>query len=129
MTIDVSTLLQMAANLEDAGLIWNPEIGDEVTPRKTLNPLSILIDPQGMTPVELRDFYLWLPTVEQMVQQIEARQAMLFHAGLELSSDSLLYKTVVQARGNHFEACGETLRTSLGRSLCELLVNGVGEVH
>jgi hypothetical protein len=70
--------LQIAEDLELAGLHWMPEIGDEVSDRKHPDNISILVDPQGMTPIELRSSYLWLPTVEQMVTQVEVRQAILF---------------------------------------------------
>ena len=77
--------INVAEDLELAGLIWRPEIGDEISNRHEPGAVSVLVDPQGMTPTELRSVYLWLPTVEQMVLQFEVRQAILFHAGVELT--------------------------------------------
>lgn len=120
----------IAHDLELAGLIWQPEIGDEVSDRKRREDVSILVDPQGMTPAELRSVYLWLPTVEQMIFQFEARQSILFHAGLELSDSAMVYKTVIQSRVGPIESHAESLRHSLGLALRELLrANGSDALH
>jgi len=118
----------LAAELENAGLIWQPEIGDEISDRDKNDRISILIDPEGMNPKELRRSYLWLPTVEQIVFQFEARQAILFHAGLELSERAICYKTVVQARFGPIESSADSLREALGVALKELLI-GDSQVH
>lgn len=115
-------LLEVAEDLELAGLIWQPEIGDEISDKKTKDSVSILVDPRGMTPSELRSSYLWLPTVEQLVYQFEARQAILFHAGLELSSGSFCYKTVIQSKIGQIEVQSDSLRMSLGLALRDLLL-------
>ncbi|RMD86111.1 MAG: hypothetical protein D6808_03970 [Candidatus Dadabacteria bacterium] len=120
------TYIRIANALDQAGLRWYPEIGDEVSERMDLTKVSILVDPAGMTPNELRETYLWLPSVEQLVQQIEARQAILFHTGLELTSGSMGYKTVVQFNSGQIEAIGESVRESLGLALKELLIRGAG---
>ena len=83
------SFLQVAHDLETAGLLWQPEIGDEISQRSAPEIVSILIDPQGMTPSVLRETYVWLPTVEQLVDQLEARRAILFHAGLEINERAL----------------------------------------
>ena len=114
--------LQVAEDLELAGLLWRPEIGDEISLRSKKESVSVLVDPQGFTPEELRAEYLWLPTVEQMVTQFEVRQAILFHAGLELTEKSLCYKTVIQAPKGPIESCGTTLRLSVGLALRNLLL-------
>ncbi|MBX7137421.1 MAG: hypothetical protein K1X83_05505 [Oligoflexia bacterium] len=114
--------IEIAEHLELAGLIWQPEIGDEVSKRAQRASVSILVDPQGMTPTELRSTFLWLPTVEQIVLQFESRQAILFHAGLELSNYSMLYKTVVQKRDEQIEQKGESLRIAMGLALRDLLL-------
>lgn len=114
--------LQVAEDLELAGLFWKPEIGDEVADRKELNAVSILVDPKGMSPSELRSAYIWLPTVEQMICQVEARQAVLFHAGLELSDTAMHYKTVLQCGKGPIESKAETLRLSLALALRNLLL-------
>jgi len=114
--------IHLSGELDSAGLLWQPEIGDEVSLRKQPENISILVHPDGMTPTELRSTFLWLPTVEQIVHQMEARQAILFHAGLDISGSQLLYKTVVHAcGGGHIECVGQSLRFSLGLALKDLL--------
>jgi hypothetical protein len=115
--------IYVAQDLEVAGLFWHPEVGDEVTDRALKNPVSILVDPQGLTPEELRSTFLWLPTVEQMIYQCEARQAVLFHAGFEMNTTSCGYKTVIQAPVGHIESCAESFRVSLGLALRDLLMS------
>ena len=115
--------IYVAQDLEMAGLFWHPEVGDEVTDRQLKNPVSILVDPQGLTPDELRSSFLWLPTVEQMIYQCEARQAVLFHAGFEMTTRSCGYKTVIQSPIGHIESCAESFRISLGLALRDLLMN------
>jgi len=112
----------LAHDLEEAGLLWNPEVGDEVADREGKHPVAILVDPQGMSPDELRSAFLWLPTVEQMLMQFEARQAVLFHAGLECSEKQYCYKTVIQSTNGHIESRGESFRLSLGLALRGLLM-------
>lgn len=112
----------VAQDLETAGLFWHPEVGDEVTDRNLKNPVSILVDPQGLSAEELRSSFLWLPTVEQMIYQCEARQAVLFHAGFEMSSKSCGYKTVIQAPIGHIESRADSFRVSLGLALRDLLM-------
>src|SRR5689334_8302572 len=115
--MDLLPFLPVAEELEQAGLVWQPEIGDEISLKQDKRSISILVDPQGMTPRELRTTYLWLPTVEQLVSQFEARQAILYHAGLELSKNNLCYKTVIRCTIGNIETQGETLRTSMGIAL------------
>lgn len=124
---DKVTFVNVAEDLEIAGLLWAPEIGDEITSRGDNKRISVLVDPQGLRPDELRSQYLWLPNVEQMIVQFEARQAILFHAGLELSPQSLCYKTVVQAPKGKIESRGTNLRISVGLALRTLLL-GNGEM-
>jgi hypothetical protein len=115
--------IYVAQDLETAGLFWHPEVGDEVTDRTLKNPVAILVDPQGLSPDELRSSFIWLPTVEQMIQQFEARQAVLFHAGFEMTGRVCGYKTVIQAPVGHIESCAESFRISLGLALRGLLMN------
>ncbi|RIL08560.1 MAG: hypothetical protein DCC75_08570 [Proteobacteria bacterium] len=122
--------LKVAEDLELAGLVWSPEIGDEVAERVKLSSVSILVDPQGMTPDELRTIFLWLPTVEQMVLQLEARQAVLSHTGLELSRHSMFYKTILETSLGPIESKAASLRMSVGLALRTFLLNGSPEsVH
>lgn len=114
--------LSVAQDLEIAGLLWHPEVGDEVADREGRQPVAILVDPQGMTPTELRETYLWLPTVEQLIFQFEARQAVLFHAGFECTEKIAGYKTVIQASFGHIESRADSLRESLGIALRDLLL-------
>jgi len=120
--------LQIALDLESVGLLWQPEIGDEVfgkqKPAET--SASVLVDTGGMTPPELRTTYLWLPTVEQMVTQIEARQGILLHAGLELSQNMYRYKTMIHSRDHSIEGEGLSLREAVGIGLRDLLMTMKG---
>lgn len=120
--------VSLAVDLEEVGLVWQPEIGDEVSLRDQADRISILVDPEGMGPRQLRDRYIWLPTVEQLVFQFEARQSILFHAGLELSEKAICYKTVIQSPFGPIESSAESLRESLGCALKELLI-GDAQVH
>ena len=113
---------EVAEDLDMAGLRWSPEIGDEVSRRDDIQRVSILVDPRGMTPGELRATYLWLPSVEQMVLQIESRQAILFHSGLELARTSFCYKTVLSWRSEMFESYADSLRNSMGLALRDFLL-------
>jgi hypothetical protein len=113
--------LSLAWDLEQAGLLWQPAIGDEISNREQPEVISILVDPQGMTPTTLRDVYLWLPTIEQLILQLEYRQAVLYHAGLELTERVIQYKAVIKTPGGQVEGQGESLRSALGVSLRDLL--------
>jgi hypothetical protein len=127
-----TTFLELAHHLELAGLIWHPEIGDEISERQRRESVSVLVDTQGLTPRELRSHFLWLPTLEQMVVQLEARQAILEHAGLEISQTSMAYKTVIKAPFGEFESRAQTLRLSVGLVLRDLLTCHTktdGQVH
>lgn len=123
------SFLKIAEDLELAGLIWRPEIGDEVSERQNLGRISVLVDPEGMAPAELRSTYLWLPTLEQMLTQLEARQVILFHAGLELSSHTIVYKAVLQSPVGPIESHAETLRGAMGLALRSLLLSEGGPVN
>jgi hypothetical protein len=114
--------IYIASDLEAAGLLWNPEVGDEVADREGKHPVAILVDPQGMSPDDLRAAFLWLPTVEQMLTQFEARQAVLFHAGLECNEKQFCYKTIIQSDRGHIESRGESFRVSLAIALRGLLM-------
>ena len=114
--------IYLAHDLEEAGLLWNPEVGDEVADRERKHPIAILVDPQGMSPDELRATFVWLPTVEQMLNQFEARQAVLFHAGFECNDRQFCYKTIIQANSGHIESKGESFRVSLAIALRGLLM-------
>jgi hypothetical protein len=114
--------IYLAHDLESAGLLWNPEVGDEVADREGKHPVAILVDPAGLSPDELRATFVWLPTVEQMLTQFEARQAVLFHAGFECSEKNFCYKTIIQASSGHIESKAESFRESLALALRGLLM-------
>lgn len=115
---DSAGFIRISFDLDRAGLIWYPEIGDEVAFRSEPGEVSIFVDPQGLTPKELRTHFLWLPTVEQLVQQFEARQAVIHHAGL---SQAFAYETIIKTSQGVIEAAGPSLRLAFGSALFELL--------
>lgn len=123
----VSTgFIEVSFNLDRSGLIWHPEIGDEVVSRSSEEPrVSLLFDPQGLTPSELRGMFVWLPSLEQLVMQIEAREAFIFHAGV---SEALKYEAVVKTSAGIIEATAATLRTALGLALHDLLRQNAADV-
>ncbi|MDC0357325.1 hypothetical protein OAO01_00785 [Oligoflexia bacterium] len=122
MASPISDFFDVAQELEQAGLLWQPEIGDEVSDRVRRNVVSVLVDTQGLVPNELREIYVWLPTIEQMIEQCEMRQAILFHAGLDLDDASLCYKIIIQANGSACTGTASTLRQAMGLGLRELLL-------
>ncbi|OVE80132.1 hypothetical protein BVY02_01170 [bacterium J17] len=124
---DFEFYVELSERLDNSGLVWHPEIGDEVTERPSYEKISILVDPSGQTVSELRKSFLWLPTVEQLVQQFEARQAIISHAGLR---DDFKYETVIRAPHGVIEAAGKSLRISFGRALEELITkSSSGSIH
>lgn len=121
MSID-GRFIEISLDLDQAGLIWHPEIGDEVSERVSLDRVSILVDPQGLTPGELRSSYIWLPTLEQIVQQFEAREAMIYHVGV---NQSFAYEAVIRTKEGLIETQAHNLRVAFGEALRELLVDDV----
>jgi hypothetical protein len=122
--------LEIATDLELAGLQWTPAIGDEISQRQQPEQISVLVDPQGLSLDELRASFLWLPTVEQMVLQFEARQAILYHAGLNLNHNSMSYSTVIHIADREITTYGSSLRESVGTALRDLLVGSKrAELH
>ena len=120
-------VIDVSLQLDEAGLIWHPEIGDEVADRSSLQRVSILVDPHGLPPTELRSSFLWLPSVEQLVHQFEARQALIYHAGI---TEAMQYQAVVQSHGRMIEAAAASLRVALGKALQQLLQKITGDfVH
>jgi hypothetical protein len=114
-----SNFISISYELDESGLVWKPEIGDEVVARGVQPKVSILIDPQGMSPSDLRKTFVWLPTVEQLVSQIEARQGVLFHAGI---SKTLQYEAVIKTSIGLVEATANTLRSAFAVALNSILV-------
>ncbi len=112
--------INVSLDLDRSGLVWYPEIGDEVSDRGNLERISILVDPQGLTPTELRQSFIWLPTVEQLVEQFEARQAFIYHVGI---TQTLSYEAVIRTGRGVIETAAPTMRLAFGRALQELLHN------
>ncbi len=110
--------IPVSVQLDRSGLLWEPEIGDEVTERGSFERVAILVDPQGLSPSELRDSFVWLPTVEQLVDQIESRQGLIYHLGI---SESAGYEAVVKSPAAIVEVCCPNLRIALGQALYHLL--------
>lgn len=118
-----SNYIDLAEDLEMAGLVWRPEIGDEVAERSRREAVSILVDPQGLTPPELRSIFIWLPTIEQIVLQVEARSGVLEHTGLEINEKEIFYKTVITSPLGPIESRAESLRSSVALALRSLLLS------
>jgi hypothetical protein len=110
--------IDISVELDEKGLIWNPEIGDEISLRGSDRSVSILVDPQGLTPVELRESFIWLPTVEQLVNQIESRNGLIFHAGV---TDHLEYEAVIKVSYGLVEARAPSLREAFGKVLTNMI--------
>lgn len=116
----------LSLELDRSGLIWHPEIGDEISIRDDLERVSILVDPQGLTPKELRQQFLWLPNTEQIVQQLEARQALIYHAGI---NETFIYEAVVKTIDRVIETSAMNLRLAFGLALQEILTSGGEHLH
>ncbi|MCC6221479.1 MAG: hypothetical protein IT291_09600 [Deltaproteobacteria bacterium] len=112
--------INVSVELEKKGLVWHPEIGDEVSDRNHLDKVCIFVDPQGLTPKILRETFVWLPTVEQLVEQFEARQVLIYHAGI---NERLVYEAIVKTSEGVIETSAETLRLAFGKALSEVLEN------
>ena len=121
-------IIELSLSLDQSGLIWHPEIGDEVTERESLDRVSILVDPQGLTPEELRDNFIWLPNVEQLVGEIESREGLIYHVGV---GSDLQYEVVVKSKlGGLVEAKADSIRLAFAKALENLLGNvALGELH
>lgn len=112
----------VAQDLEQVGLVWRPSLGDEVSFREHPDRITVIVDPSAFPEYEFRERYLWLPKTEQLMAQLEARQAVLFHAGLELNENRFCYRAVVQVKSMSIEAEAPSLRLVLGMSLRDILV-------
>lgn len=111
--------IELSVELEQSGLIWHPEIGDEVIARDKPSRVSILVDPAGMSLKELRINYIWLPTVEQLVNQFEAREALIHHVGI---NQNFIYEAVIKTSyGAIIETNAPTIRLVFGAALKDLI--------
>ncbi|HMO16622.1 MAG TPA: hypothetical protein PKA63_02345 [Oligoflexia bacterium] len=110
--------IDISLELDQKGLVWHPEIGDEISLRGNDRNVSILVDPGGLTPNELRQSFVWLPTVEQLVSQIEARSGLIFHAGV---TELLEYEAIIRVNEGLVEARAASLREALGKVLTSII--------
>ena len=121
-----NNFLILAKELETIGLKWIPEVGDEVLLRGLQDGrISILVDSNGMTLYELRENYIWLPTIEQLMSEIEHRGGVLFHAGLMSNSNNKKYEVVIQTLQDMIKVTHDSLREALALSLKKLILNNI----
>lgn len=124
------SFLPIALELEDAGLVWVPEIGDEVANRDEPEDISILVDTKKIRTDELREMFIWLPRVEQLVKQVELRQAILTHAGLELNEAHMYYKAIIaKNKYGEIEGLDQSLRGAVAKSLRDFLIIDTNILH
>lgn len=128
---DLNKFIDLSSSLDSLGLVWRPEIGDEICLRSEASPdvsnrVSILVDPQGQTPRELRNQFIWLPTVEQFVHQFEARQAMIHHVGMD---EKLSWVAVIKTSSGLIESEARSMRILLGKAMKRLLSGGGEALH
>ena len=116
--MDVVNLISLASRLESAGLSWEPEIGDEVIDKLDRKKVGILVDPQGLSLDDLRQSFLWVPNIEQLILEIENRNAIIFHAGSSASHD---YDVVLKTVSGLIKGEGSDFRLALGDALENLL--------
>jgi hypothetical protein len=114
--------IEVALELDQCGLVWHPAIGDEVIERQPDPQVSILVDSLGMSASELRRVFVWLPTLEQLIEQIEARKGIICHAGM---ADHLTYQAVVKTSYGLVELKDISLRVALAKALRALIQNSV----
>ena len=124
-----SKFLPLALQLDEAGLSWIPQIGDEVSQRVEPGEVAILFDNQGLTIDELKRTFVWLPTLEQIVTQLEIRQAVLKHAGLSLDKSNFGYSAVVKHKIGEIRAIAPNLRIALGMTLKEIITFQFAKLH
>lgn len=110
--------IDISIDLDQKGLTWNPEVGDEISLRGNHRNVSILVDPQGLTPGELRESFVWLPTIEQLIAQIESRNGLIFHAGV---TERLEYDAVIRFQEGLVEARAPSLREAFGKVLSYMI--------
>jgi hypothetical protein len=120
----------LSSQLERSGLVWHPEIGDEVADRATCQAL-ILVNNKGLTPSQLRRLFLWLPRMEQMIEQIEARQAIITHFGYSADLANHVYCVNIEVGAQQINASHLDSRFALGLGLLKLLqlINKVNFAH
>lgn len=122
----MDNFLSIAKELETIGLRWVPEVGDEVSLRALKDAkVSILVDADGMSLYELRENYIWLPTIEQLLAEIENRGGLIFHAGFTLSKDKQKYEVVIQTIQEMIKVSHNTLREALALALKKMILQGI----
>lgn len=124
-----SNFVPLALQLDEVGLPWIPQVGDEVSQRIEPGEVAILFDNQGLTVEELKKTFIWLPTLEQIVLQLEIRQAVLKHAGLSLDKSNFGYSAVVKHKIGEIRTIAPNLRLALGMTLKEILSFQIATLH
>lgn len=114
-------ITKISLELEEAGLHWQPNVGDEICNRQDPTQVSILFDSCGLSLNELKNAYVWRPNVEQMVSQLEVRQAVLKHAGFKITPTQMAYIAVIQSMYGEIRGEAQSLRSAIGQGLKELL--------
>lgn len=127
--MEIRNYSNIAFDLESAGLYWTPMIGDEICKREYPEDISLLVNSATLTPEELRNIYIWRPSVEQIVFQLEARQAVLKHAGLDLSTSAIEYLTIIETNVGEVISRARSLRSALALSLKEFLAYSSNGTH
>jgi hypothetical protein len=118
----MNSYVDVALELERSGLVWEPEIGDEVLYRQECNRVSILVDSRGLTSNELRATFIWLPTLEQLIEELEAREAVIYHAGKSKQEN---YEALIKTSLCLIEEQAESLRLVFAQALRKL----IGQSH
>ncbi|MDD2941649.1 MAG: hypothetical protein PHC51_01670 [bacterium] len=112
-------LINLSKELEDVGLIWQPRLGDEVVLRDDMSHVSVINANHDLNPHVLRSAYLWLPRIEQLIAQIEARQGLICHAGI---NSACAYEIVVKFPKGFIEVYEWTFRTAFALAVLRMLL-------
>ncbi|MCS6894129.1 MAG: hypothetical protein NZO16_06165 [Deltaproteobacteria bacterium] len=113
-------IITLSFALERAGLVWHPEIGDEVSER-TSNQIMILTDNFSLPPSHLRRIFLWLPRAEQLIEQIEARQGIITHVGWINDGSTYGYGAFLKIGDVEIRATSSSFRLALAMLLFKFL--------
>lgn len=113
-------LISLSLALEKAGLVWHPQIGDEVSERSQFR-IMILTDNNSLTPSQLRKLFVWLPRMEQIIEQIEARNGIITFFGWNSSPASFGYLARMEISGEMIETSHVDPRLAIGALLFKFL--------
>lgn len=113
-----SNFIDISVQLDQSGLVWVPVVGDEISFRDYHRQISILISTMGLPIENLRQSFVWLPNVEQLVKEIEIRNGFITHMSL---NQSLEYEVVVNGSYGTIEVIAPSLREAFGHSLSSII--------